>query len=96
MSVTTRIEEKLIRAFRPSRLAVENESAKHAGHAGLREGKAYATGESHFRVVIVSDAFRGRSRLDRHRLVNEVLAEELRSDIHALAIRAMTPEEAGG
>lgn len=94
MSVAARIEEKLVRAFRPVRLAIENESDKHAGHEGVREGN-FVPGESHFRVLIVSDVFRGRSRLDRHRLVNEALAEEMRS-IHALAIRAITPEEAAG
>lgn len=95
MSVAARIEEKLTRAFQPSHLAVENESQKHAGHAGMREGRAYASGESHFRVVIVSDSFRGKTRVDRHRLVNQALAEELQFHIHALAIRALTPEEAG-
>jgi BolA protein len=95
MSVSLKIEEKLARAFAPVHLAVENESAKHAGHAAmLAEGKAGAAGESHFRVVIVSGEFRGKSRLDRHRLVNAVLADELRGPVHALAIRALTPEEA--
>lgn len=95
MSVAAKIEHKLVCAFQPLRLDVENESAKHAGHAAMMaDGRAAATGESHFRVVIVSEAFRGKSRLDRHRLVNSTLAEELRGQVHALAIRALTPEEA--
>jgi BolA protein len=94
MSVAERIGEKLRRAFDPAHLAVENESARHAGHAAMKSANGTAPGESHFRVVIISEAFEGKSRVDRHRLVNEALAEELRSHIHALAIRAMTPAEA--
>jgi BolA protein len=95
MSVAAKIEQKLVSALQPLRLDVENESAKHAGHAAMMaDGRASATGESHFRVLIVSEAFRGKSRLDRHRLVNNTLADELRGQVHALAIRALTPEEA--
>lgn len=93
MLVEETIRRKLNQAFAPLQLAIENESAKHAGHRAMLDGNTAAKGESHFRVVIVSEAFRGKSRLDRHRLVNEALAEELRGRIHALAIRAHAPDE---
>jgi BolA family transcriptional regulator, general stress-responsive regulator len=79
---------KLTRALAPLRLDVVDESHQHAGHAGHREG-----GETHFRVYIVSEAFRGKSRLERHRMVNEVLAAELEGGVHALAIQASAPGE---
>jgi BolA protein len=90
--MTTRdlIAEKLTKAFAPDRLEVIDESHRHAGHAGARPG-----GETHFSVYIVSQAFRGKSRIDRHRLVNATLAGELEGGVHALAIRAAAPEEAG-
>jgi BolA protein len=83
------MREKLTRAFHPTALAVIDESHLHAGHAGAREG-----GESHFRVEIVSDTFAGLSRVARHRRVHDVLAEELRGGVHALAVTARTPDEA--
>ena len=83
-----RIAEKLTEAFAPARLDVADESHQHEGHAGARPG-----GETHFRVTIVAEAFRGRSRLDRHRMVNAALAEELKSGVHALAIHASAPGE---
>jgi len=83
-----RITEKLTEAFAPARLDVADESHQHEGHAGARPG-----GETHFRVTIVAEAFRGRSRLDRHRMVNAALAEELKSGVHALAIHASAPGE---
>ena len=79
---------KLTRALAPLSLDVVDESHQHAGHAGHREG-----GETHFRVYIVSEAFRGKSRLERHRMVNEVLAAELEGGVHALAIQASAPGE---
>jgi BolA protein len=90
--MTTRdvIAEKLTKAFAPERLDVIDESHLHAGHAGARSG-----GETHYRVYIVSQAFRGKSRIDRHRLVNATLSSELKGGVHALAIRAAAPEEAG-
>ena len=84
------IMQKLARAFTPARLDVVDESHHHAGHAGHREG-----GETHFRVHIVSDAFRGKSRVERHRMVNETLAAELKGGVHALAIHASAPGENG-
>jgi BolA protein len=92
MQVEARIKEKLLEAFAPSQLSIVNESHKHAGHAAMKD---YAfTGETHFAVTIVSDSFAGRSRVDRHRMVHEVLAEELAGPVHALAVKAKTPDEA--
>ena len=90
MGTRDAILEKLARAFAPARLDVVDESHHHAGHAGHREG-----GESHFRLHIVSEAFRGKSRVERHRMVNETLAAELKGGVHALAIHASAPEENG-
>jgi len=90
MTVREIIAGKLRAAFAPQRLEVLDESHLHAGHAGHRPG-----GETHFRVHIVSDSFRGKSRLDRHRMVNEVLSGELAGGVHALAIQASAPGEAG-
>ncbi len=87
--VKQRIEEKLTRAFQPDSLVVIDESHLHAGHAGAREG-----GESHFRVNVVSKSFAGKSRVERHRLVNKVLAEELAGPVHALALNPWAPGEA--
>ncbi|HEY5065914.1 MAG TPA: BolA family protein [Xanthobacteraceae bacterium] len=82
------ITEKLREAFTPQSLRVEDESHQHAGHAGHRPG-----GETHFRLYIVSDAFRGKSRLERHRMINAALAAELKGGVHALAIHAAAPGE---
>lgn len=82
------ITEKLRKAFAPESLRVEDESHHHEGHAGHRPG-----GETHYRVYIVSDAFRGKSRVERHRMVNAALAAELAGGIHALAIHAAAPGE---
>ena len=82
------ITQKLRQAFAPVALEVVNDSHRHAGHAG-----SPGSGESHFSIEVVSDRFAGKSRVERHRMINEVLAEELKSRIHALAIKALTPEE---
>jgi len=82
------ITEKLTKAFAPESLRVVDESHLHAGHAGAREG-----GQTHYRVYIVSDAFRGKSRLDRHRMINATLSGELAAGVHALAIHAAAPGE---
>ncbi|MGX5736046.1 BolA family protein [Bosea thiooxidans] len=86
-SIAERITRKLTEAFAPQRLEVIDESHQHHGHSGWREG-----GETHFRVDIVSDAFAGKSRLERHRMVNAALAEELAERVHALAITARAPD----
>jgi BolA protein len=83
------IRRKLEAAFAPQSLEIIDESEKHRGHAGFREG-----GESHFRVEIVSDAFEGKSRLERQRAINAALADELAGPIHAFSVKAKTPAEA--
>ena len=88
MPVADVITEKLTKAFAPEGLSVVDESHQHEGHAGHRPG-----GETHFRVYIVSEAFRGKSRLDRHRMINTALTAELAGGIHALAIHATAPGE---
>ncbi len=93
MSIEKSIREKLSKAFSPTQLTVENESAKHAGHAAMI-GHAGHSGETHFRVIVVSSSFEGQSRVNRHRQVNSVLKDELAGPVHALAIRALTPDEA--
>ena len=84
------ITEKLTTALAPLRLDVTDESHLHAGHAGHRPG-----GETHFRVHIVSAAFASKSRVERHRMVNEILSNELKTGVHALAIQAQAPGETG-
>ncbi len=81
------IERKLTEAFMPERLEVVDDSQRHAGHAGHREG-----GETHVNVHIVSQAFKGKSRIERHRMIHEILATELKEQIHALAIDARETE----
>jgi BolA protein len=88
MRVATAIRRKLTEALAPERLEIVDESHRHLGHAGAR-----AEGESHFRVVIVSARFEGLSRVARQRLVYAALADELRTDIHALALTTLTPGE---
>jgi BolA protein len=88
MSLETRIRQKLMVGLSPTRLDVINESHMHAGHAG-----SPGSGESHFRVLVVSPAFEGRSRVDRHRAVNALLEEEFRDGVHALAVNAKAPGE---
>ena len=75
---------KLTEAFAPDSLEVVDESHLHEGHAGHRPG-----GESHFRVYIVANAFQGKTRIERHRMIHEALARELGGSVHALAIRAL-------
>jgi len=88
MSVAARIESKLTAALRPARVTVVDESELHKGHAGHRPG-----GESHFRVEIVAAAFEGQSRVARQRRVYEILADELKAGVHALALTTRTPAE---
>ncbi len=87
------IRQKLMAAFNPLRLEVENESAKHAGHASMKTFPGAAAGETHFRVFIVADIFAGKRLIERHRFVNDVLKDELAGPVHALAIKAQTPDE---
>jgi BolA protein len=84
------ITRKLTEAFTPDSIRVVDESHQHEGHSGHRPG-----GETHFRVYIVAQAFKGKSRLERHRMINEILAGELAAGVHALAIHAAAPGEGG-
>ena len=88
MNTRERIAEALTAAFAPIRLDVQDESHQHAGHAGSRQG-----GETHYRVYIVSAAFAGKSRIERHRMVKTALAQELAGGVHALAIHPSAPGE---
>ena len=91
MSTRDAITNKLSEAFAPQSLDVSDESHLHAGHSGHRPG-----GETHFRVYIVSPAFVGKSRVERHRMINATLAAELAGSVHALAISAQAPGEGRG
>lgn len=86
--VARTIDNKLRTAFAPLRLSIEDESSRHRGHAGWREG-----GETHFKVEIVSQAFAGQGRVARQRLVYAALSDELAAGLHALALTTLTPEE---
>ena len=88
MLVADQIREKLTRAFAPDELIVSDESARHAGHAGARPG-----GQTHFDVRIVSKTFEGASRVERQRRVYAALAVEMKSQIHALSLTTLTPQE---
>ena len=87
-AVAESLRAKLTQAFAPSRLQVDDDSARHAGHAGAREG-----GESHFSVVIEAAAFEGVPRVQRQRMVYAAVAEELAGPVHALSVRALAPGE---
>lgn len=89
MSTRDIITEKLREAFTPESLEVQDESHLHEGHAGHRPG-----GETHFRVYIVSPAFSGKSRVERHRMINAALSAELAGSVHALALHIKAPGEA--
>ncbi len=91
MTAETRLREKLMIALEPTRLDIVNESELHAGHRNSPN-----TGESHFRVLIVSPMFAGVSRIGRHRMVNDAIAEELKKGIHALALSTYAPGESLG
>ncbi|MER8486675.1 BolA family transcriptional regulator [Mesorhizobium australicum] len=96
MSIQATMEDKLNRALSPERLVILNESHLHAGHHHVESGhhaEFDGTGETHFRVRIVSANFVGMSRVERHRAVNELLADELKAGVHALAIEPTAPGE---
>lgn len=89
MSAEARMREKLMVALEPTRLDIVNESELHAGHRS-----SPGTGESHFRILIVSPMFKGVSRVGRHRMVNDIIADELKGGrIHALALSTYAPGE---
>ena len=82
------IQNKLTTAFQPTRLEIVDDSHRHAGHSGAREG-----GESHFNVTIESPAFAGTGRVERQRMVHKALATELAGPVHALSVKALAPGE---
>jgi BolA family transcriptional regulator, general stress-responsive regulator len=86
-----RMRAVLAAAFSPAELRVVDDSFRHAGHAGARPG-----GQTHYSVLIVSDAFAGLSRVERHRRVNQVLHAEFADGLHALALTLLTPDEHPG
>lgn len=88
MTIAERIKQKLTEALSPSLIEVVDESAKHKGHAGYREG-----GETHFHVTVVSAEFEGKSRVDRQRMVYDALKQEMAERVHALALTTKAPSE---
>jgi len=88
MTVRDTLAKKLTDALQPESLSVIDESHLHEGHAGHRPG-----GETHFRVHIVSQAFTGKSRVERHRMINTLLADDLAGGVHALALKTLAPGE---
>ena len=88
MRVAPVMQRKLEDGLKPARLEINDDSHRHAGHAGHNP-----EGESHFSIVVVADAFAGKSRVDRHRMVNALLADELAGRVHALALTTLTPDE---
>jgi BolA protein len=90
-TIAARIERKLREALRPERLLVRDDSERHRGHGGYREG-----GETHFHVEVVSAAFEGQSRIARQRQVYGLLRDELEERVHALELVTKAPGEAGG
>ena len=83
------ITEKLNAAFTPQGLRVVDESSNHIGHSGHRPG-----GQTHYRIYIMATAFKGKTRIERHRMINAALAAEFGGGVHALAIHAAAPDEA--
>jgi len=92
--IATIIREKLTIGLAPERLEIEDDSARHAGHHHEGGMDARPGGESHFNLIVVSAAFDGQGRLQRQRAINALLASELAGPVHALSIRALTPQEA--
>ena len=88
--VAAALRSKLEAALKPVRIEIVDDSARHAGHEGARAG-----GESHFTLAVVAEAFAGRSRVERQRLINQALREELAGPVHALSIKALAPGEPG-
>jgi len=86
-----RIRQKVTEAFQPTRLEIEDDSARHAGHAGAHPDGG---GETHFNVLIESASFAGKSRVERQRLVYDVLAQELKERVHALSLKLSVPDDA--
>lgn len=92
--ITSIIRQKLTSGLSPTRLEIEDDSGRHAGHHHEGGVDGRAGGESHFNVTVVSAAFEGLGRMQRQRAVNALLRDELAGPVHALSIRALTPAEA--
>jgi BolA family transcriptional regulator, general stress-responsive regulator len=88
MNVEARIKQKLTTALEPSSLEVADESHLHAGHSGAREG-----GQTHYRIKVASARFSGKGRVERHRIVYALLADEIAQGVHALALQTLAPGE---
>lgn len=88
MSVEARLRQALMIGLEPTRLDIVNESELHAGHRS-----SPGTGESHFRLLVVSPLFSGKSRVERHRMVNELIADEMKRGLHAMALSTYAPGE---
>jgi BolA family transcriptional regulator, general stress-responsive regulator len=88
MNIADRIEEKLQAALDPTVLEVEDQSHLHAGHSGAREG-----GQTHYHIKVASARFSGKGRLERHRMVYALLADEIAGGVHALALKTLAPGE---
>ncbi len=88
MSIADQIRKKLTKALNPQVFELYDESDRHRGHAG-HDGR----GESHFQLVVVSDSFNNLSQVERHRMIYDLLDEEIKTRVHALSIKAWTPEE---
>lgn len=95
LSRASRMRTKLQTALEASSLEIEDVSHQHAGHAAMRMRENNNAGETHFNLKIVSPKFEGQSLVKRHRMVYDVLADELHSGLHALSIVAKTPQEIG-
>src|SRR5664279_647847 len=95
MAASDRIKAKLQAALTPDFVGIIDESHKHAGHAHAvqRRGTAGAAGETHVRVKVIAEIFRGKSRIDRHRVIHQLLESEFDGGMHALAIEAKAPGE---
>jgi BolA protein len=89
MRIARAIRQRLAAALAPRHIALVDQSAQHAGHAGARP-----EGESHFQLTVVTEAFEGKSRIERQRIVFAALGDLMQTDIHALSIVALTPAEA--
>jgi len=90
MTRLERLQDRLTAELAPQRIIVEDESDRHAGHAGVRPD-----GETHYRVEIVASRFAGMNRMARHRLVHEIVHDEFKSGLHALSLKLLAPEETG-
>ncbi len=89
MRIQSAIKEKITAQLAPASLEIIDDSDSHVGHAG-----AHPEGESHFKVIVVSDQFDGKNRVERQRMVYDAIKEEMSSHIHALELKTFTPKEA--